>query len=61
MVLPRDAATAFCREMDALGNGNAAWIVGVVVEGNEAQNTARIMPDARVIRVPLEDKADELW
>ena len=62
VVLPRDAATAYCREMDSLGGGSGAWIVGVVVDASgERTRGARIMPDARVIRVPKNDSPNQLW
>lgn len=62
VVLPRDAATAYCREMESLGGGSNAWLVGVVVDTSaERTRGARIMPNARVIRVPKIDSPDQLW
>jgi selenide,water dikinase len=59
VVLPRDTALAYCRELEAC-SGYAAWMIGVVVEGDGTRN-ACIMPDAKVIPAPLVDTPDQLW
>ena len=51
VVLPRDQAAAYCKELQAQ-EACQAWIVGVVEPGNR---TARIVDNAQVIEVPTDE------
>ncbi|XP_053209290.1 inactive selenide, water dikinase-like protein [Panonychus citri] len=55
--LPREQATAFCKDIEKQ-EGYQAWIIGIVEKGNR---TARIIDKPRVIEVPSKEKDGELW
>lgn len=58
MVLPREEATNFMKELE-LTEGFPSWIIGVVEKSDV--RSARIVPDVRVIEVPQRDTPDDLW
>jgi len=57
IVLPREQAAAYCKELQA-EEGYQAWIIGVVEKGNR---TAHIVEKAHIIEVPSQDTENELW
>ena len=46
IAFPREQAASYCREMEK--QGNTAWIIGIVENGNR---TARVIEKPRVIEV----------
>ena len=57
IVLPREQAAAFCKEIEKQ-EGYPAWIVGVVEKGDRS---ARIIDKPRIIDVPATEKDNLLW
>jgi selenide,water dikinase len=57
VVLPREQAAAFCKDIQAQ-EGHQAWIIGVVEKGGR---TATIIDKPRIIEVPAKDTEGELW
>ena len=57
IVLPREEAATFCKEIEA-EEGYHSWIIGIVEAGNK---DARIIEKPRIIEVPSKDKPDEIW
>jgi selenide,water dikinase len=57
VVLPREQAAAYCKEISNQ-EGYQAWIIGIVEKGNK---TARIIDKPRIIEVPAKDTEGELW
>jgi len=57
VVLPREQAAAFCKDIQTK-EGCQAWIIGVVEKGDR---TAKIVEKPRVIEVPANDTDGELW
>jgi len=57
VILPREQAAAYCKEILAL-EGYQAWIIGVVEKGDR---TAKIIDKPRIIEVPMNDTEGELW
>ena len=57
IVLPREQAAAFCKEIEKQ-EGYPAWIVGVVEKGDRS---ARIIDKPRIIDVPATEKDNSLW
>jgi len=55
--LPKDAATAFCREIEEV-EGLPAWTVGEVVRG---ERTAQIVDSPLITEVPAVERDDQLW
>lgn len=57
IVLPREQAAAFCKEIEKQ-EGYPAWIVGIVEKGDRS---ARIIDKPRIIDVPATEKDNSLW
>ncbi|CAF2861896.1 unnamed protein product [Rotaria sp. Silwood2] len=57
VVLPREQAAAYCKDIQAQ-EGYQAWIIGVVEKGGR---TAKIIDKPRIIEVPAKDTEGELW
>ena len=57
VVLPREQAAAYCKDIQAK-EGYQAWIIGIVEKGNK---TAKIIDKPRIIEVPAKDTEGELW
>lgn len=57
IVLPREQAAAYCKEIQA-EEGYQAWIIGVVEKGDR---TARIIEKPHIIEVPSQDTDNSLW
>lgn len=57
IVLPREQAAAFCKEIEKQ-EGYPAWIVGIVEKGDRS---ARIIDKPRIIDVPASEKDSSLW
>ena len=56
IVLPREQATAYCKEIQALENCQA-WIIGVVERGGR---TARIVDKPRIIEVSMNENQNDM-
>lgn len=57
VVLPRENAAAFCKDIHAQ-EGCQAWIIGVVEKGDR---TAKIIDKPRIVEVPAKETDGELW
>jgi len=57
IVMPREEAAAFCKDMERL-EGNQSWIIGIVEKGNR---DARVIDKPRIIEVPSKEKEGDLW
>ena len=56
IVLPREQAAAFCKDIEKQ-EGYPAWIIGIVEKGNR---TARIIDKPRIIEVQSKEKDGEI-
>lgn len=57
IVLPREQAAAFCKDIEKT-EGYPAWIIGIVERGDR---TAKIIDRPRIIEVPAKEQDGELW
>lgn len=55
--LPKEAASAFCKEIEE-EEGLPAWIIGEVEKG---ERTARIVESPLITEVPAVERDDQLW
>lgn len=55
VALPREAAAAYCKDMERL-EGNQSWIIGIVERGDR---TASLIDKPRIIEVPTKQRTDE--
>jgi len=57
IVMPREQAAAFCKDMERL-EGSQSWIIGIVERG---EREAKVIDKPRIIEVPSKEKEGELW
>jgi len=57
IVLPREQAATFCKDIEN-EEGHHAWIIGIVESGDRG---ARVIDKPRIIEVPGKDTPDQIW